>query len=189
MKVIANNIRIGNILEFENGLWLVTKREHTKPGKGGAFIQAELKNIQTGTKTVHRFRSSEDVSIARVEEKSFKYLYDSGDAITLMDDETFEQIEVSKELLGTQVAYLKDNLAIAVEYYDEAIIGLKIPEQVQAKIVETETTVKGQTANASYKPAVLDNGIRITVPPFIEVGDMVVVNTINDEYVERVKKS
>lgn len=189
MKVIANNIRIGNILEFENSLWLVTKREHVKPGKGGAFVQVELKQITTGTKTNHRFRSSETVGIARVEEKYFKYLYESGDNITLMDDETFEQIEINKDLLGDQKAYLKDGLALSVEYYEGTIIGIKIPEKVEAKVVETEAVVKGQTAASSYKPAILDNGVRIMVPPFIETGDLVVVDTINSEYIERAKKT
>ncbi len=187
MKINANTVRIGNILEYQGRLWRVARREHTMPGKGGAFVQLELKDIQSGTKLNERFRSGEDVEVARLDQKKYQYLYTDGGNIALMDNGTYEQIEISRELLGEQEAFLQDGMEVEVEFHEGKPLGISLPEQVELEVVETEAVIKGQTAANSNKPAILDNGMRIMVPPFIETGTKIVVKTEDASYVERAK--
>jgi elongation factor P len=188
MKINANSIRAGNVLEHNGKLWVVTKQpDHTMPGKGGAFVQVEMKEIKTGIKLNERFRSSENVEKVRLDEKSYQYLFADDTMLTLMDNENFEQINVGKNLLGNKIAYLQDGMMLTVEMYQDDPIIIKLPEQVVLEIQETEAVVKGQTAAASYKPAILENGVRVMVPPFINVGDKIVVRTEDSTYIERAK--
>ncbi len=188
MKINANSIRLGTVLEHNNRLWIVVKNpEHTQPGKGGAYVQVEMKDIKTGTKLNERFSSSETVEKVRLDEKEFQFLYFDEDNLTLMDNETFEQILVNKNILGDQLPYVQDGMNLTVELYNEEIITARVPERVIATIEQTEPVVKGQTAAASYKPAILDNGVRVMVPPFVDPGDKIVVRTTDSTYVERAK--
>ncbi len=188
MKINANSIRLGTVLEHNNRLWIVVKNpEHTQPGKGGAYVQVEMKDIKTGTKLNERFSSSETVEKVRLDEKEFQFLYFDEDNLTLMDNETFEQILVNKNILGDQLPYVQDGMNLTVELYNEEIITARVPERVVATIEQTEPVVKGQTAAASYKPAILDNGVRVMVPPFVDPGDKIVVRTTDSTYVERAK--
>jgi len=188
-KVIANALRIGNIIEYQGKLWRVVKSEHTKPGKGGAFNQMELKDIVHGSKLNERFRSQETLEQVRLEQQDFQYLYDEGDAIALMDPKTYEQISLNKSILvDNQESFLQDGMGLVVEFYEETPLSLQLPEEATFEVVETEAVVKGQTAASSNKPAILDNGVRIMVPPFVEAGTRVVVKTADGSYVERAKK-
>ena len=188
MKINGNAIRPGNIIQHNNRLWVAVKTQHTQPGKGGAYLQVELKDIRDGTKLNERFRSSESVERVRLDEKEYQFLYAEGDAITLMDLETFEQLQLSKELLGDSGAFLKDGMMLTVVSHEGEIVGAELPETVVMTIVEAEPVVKGQTASSSYKPAILENGARILVPPHIDSGIKVVVNTADGSYVERAKE-
>lgn len=188
MKINANSIRPGNVLEYKKRLWVVLKISHTQPGKGGAFIQAEMKDIKDGTKLNERFRSSEDVERAHLESEEYQYLFADDHNITLMDNNTYEQIEIAKELVGDGIVYLTDGMNVVVVSYEGSPIAIELPEQVTLEVVESEPVVKGQTAASSNKPAVLENGVRIMVPPFVEIGDRVVVKTADSSYVEREKK-
>lgn len=187
VKIGAGNIRVGDLLEYNSKLWLVQKTQHTQPGKGGAYMQVEMKDIIVGTKQNIRFRTAETVDKARLEQKEYQYLYSEGDSIALMDKESYEQVSLSNELVGEQLAFLQDGIDVMVEFYGEKAIAVVLPTQMTFAIAECEPVVKGQTAASSYKPAVLENGVRIMVPPFINVGDKVVVNTAEQEYVERAK--
>jgi elongation factor P len=187
MKISANSIRAGNILEHEGKLWIVSKTpEHTKPGKGGAFVQVEMKDIKTGTKVNERFSSTVDVTKVRLDQKQFQYLFQD-DHVHLMDNNTFEQIALNKNIFGDQIIYLDDGMNITVEFHNEEALHALLPEQVIVEIAETEPVVKGQTAAASYKPAILTNGARVMVPPFVNAGDKIVVRTEDSTYVERAK--
>ena len=187
MKINANSIRSGYILEYNGKLYIVSKTpEHTMPGKGGAFMQVEMKDINTGTKINERFRSNEYVTKAHVDQKEYQFLY-LDDFINLMDSETFEQIQIDKSILGNKVNYLKENMKIKVDFHETNPINIELPPTVVLTITETEPVVKGQTASGSYKPALLDNDMRITVPQFVNIGDKVVINTETDAYVERAK--
>lgn len=188
MKINGNAIRPGNIIQHNNRLWVAVKTQHTQPGKGGAYLQVELKDIRDGTKLNERFRSSESVERVRLDEKDYQFLYDEGETIALMDPETFEQFHLSKELLGESYAFLKDGMTLTVVSHEGEIVGAELPETVVMEIVEAEPVVKGQTASSSYKPAILENGIRIMVPPHIGTGTKVVVNTADGSYVERAKE-
>ncbi|MDI9638474.1 elongation factor P [Geitlerinema splendidum] len=188
MKINGNAIRPGNIIQHNNRLWVAVKIQHTQPGKGGAYLQVELKDIRDGTKLNERFRSSESVERVRLDEKEYQFLYEEGDAVALMDQETFEQIHLPKSLLGESLPFLKDGMIITVVSYEGDIVGAELPETVVMEIVEAEPVVKGQTASSSYKPAILENGVRIMVPPHIEAGTKVVVNTADGSYVERAKE-
>ncbi|HUX79110.1 MAG TPA: elongation factor P [Alphaproteobacteria bacterium] len=188
MKISGNAIRPGNIIQHKNRLWVAVKTQHTQPGKGGAYLQVELKDIRDGTKLNERFRSSESVERVRLDEKEYQFLYEEGDAIALMDLENFEQMHLAKELLGDSVAYLKDGMMLTVVSHEGDIVGAELPESVIMEIVEAEPVVKGQTASSSYKPAILENGVRIMVPPHIGTGTKVVVNTADGTYVERAKE-
>lgn len=188
MKINGNSIRPGNIIEHNKRLWVAVKTQHTQPGKGGAYLQVELKDIRDGTKLNERFRSSESVERVRLDEKEYQFLYEEGDSLTLMDMETFEQISLNKEILGDSSLFLKDGMIITVVSHEGEIVGAELPETVVMTIVEAEPVVKGQTASSSYKPAILENGVRIMVPPHIGVDTKVVVNTADGTYVERSKE-
>lgn len=188
VKIIANDIRPGNILEHNGKLWQVAKIMHTQPGKGGAYMQVEMKDIKTGTKLNERFRSSETVEKARLDTKDFQYLYGDDDSITLMDLESYEQLHVPKTIVGDAAPFLQDGMKIVVELYEEKPLQAYLPETVILEIVEADAVVKGQTAASSYKPAILENGVRVLVPPFIESGTKIVVRTADATYVERAKQ-
>ena len=185
MKINGNEIRPGNIIEHDGGLWVAVKTAHVKPGKGGAFAQVELKNLRNGSKLNERFRSADKVERVRLEQKDQQFLFEADGMLTFMDSETFDQIALPADLLGDRRPFLQDGMTVVVEYYDEEALSMQLPEKVTCTIEETEPVVKGQTAANSFKPATLDNGVRITVPPFVAQGEQVVVNTETFEYVER----
>jgi elongation factor P len=187
MKIDGVQIRIGNVLEHQNKLWIVTKTQHVKPGKGGAFNQVEMKAIKDGTKLNERFRSNDKVEKVRLEQFDYQYLYAEGEKLIFMHPETYEQVELDAELLGEKVAYLQDGMMVVVEFHENEALSMQLPEKVTLQIVETEPVVKGQTAAHSNKPAILENGIRVMVPPFINQGDSIIVNTEDDSYSERAK--
>jgi elongation factor P len=187
MKMTANGIRPGNVLVYNKKLWAVSKISHTQPGKGGAYVQVEMKDIQQGTKLNERFRSTEDVERAHLDDKEYQYLYAEGDDLVLMDLESFEQLHISKELVGDPVAFLKDEMMIKVVSHENTPIAVELPEEVVLEVAEADAVVKGQTAASSNKPAILTNGIRVMVPPFIEAGTRIVVKTADGQYVERAK--
>jgi elongation factor P len=184
-KINGNEIRPGNVIEHNGGLWAAVKTAHVKPGKGGAFAQVELKNLIDGTKLNERFRASETVEKVRLEQKDFQFLYEQGDALVFMDSETYEQLELQKDFVGDRAAFLQDGMTVTVELYEEKPIGISLPDQVTLAIVEADPVVKGQTAASSYKPAMLENGIRILVPPFISSGERVIVDTNELTYLRR----
>jgi elongation factor P len=186
MKINAGEIRVGMLLEYKNDLWQVLKTQHVKPGKGGAFAQVEMKSLEKNTKLNERFRSSETVEKASLEETKFNYLYEDEYNYFFMDPRTFEQIEIKKEIVGEQGKLLTENLEVTVSFYNENAISIDLPNQVKCKIETTDVALKGQTVSSSYKPAKLDNGLNIQVPPFIESGDEVVIDTRNLEYVKKI---
>lgn len=187
MKTNANSLRVGNVIEFQNQLWKVLKREHVKPGKGGAYIQVEMKNIVTGNKTNTRYNSSEDVDVAYVEQKNYQFQYFDQDDLVAMDMESFESFNLPKTLVGEALPFLVEGMDIRVEYCNDKPIYIAIPEHVNATISQADAVVKGQTASASYKPAILENGVRVMVPPFVESGEEIIVRTEDFTYVSRVK--
>ncbi|MGB0498799.1 MAG: elongation factor P [Rubricella sp.] len=184
-KINGNEIRPGNVLEHDGGLWVAVKVSHVKPGKGGAFAQVEMKNLRNGSKLNERFRSADKVERVRLEQKDQQFLYENDGMLVFMDSETFEQIELPSDLLGDRRPFLQDGMTVTVEYYETEALNVSLPEKVVCTIEETEPVVKGQTAANSFKPALLDNGVRITVPPFVGTGEQVVVATETFEYVER----
>ncbi|GFZ81274.1 elongation factor P [Rickettsiales bacterium] len=186
-KVIANDIKAGNIIEHRDSLWSVAKTEHTQPGKGGAYIQIEMKDILVGTKLNKRFRSGDKIERATVEEEEYQYLYSSGKLLVIMDTENYEQIEIQSSLLGEQVVFLKEEMLITIAKYKSKIIYARPPAQVVLAVKETEAVIKGQTASSSFKPAILENDIKIMVPPFIKPGDKIVVSTTDFTYIEKAK--
>ena len=183
MKISGVDIRPGNILEYERGIWKVAKSQHTQPGKGGAYMQVEMKNLQDGRKTNVRFRSADTVERVRLDTKEFQYLYHDGDMLVFMDNDTYEQISLPDDLLGEAAAFLQDGMEVTLELWDEKPISVQLPDQVEATIVEADAVVKGQTASSSYKPALLDNGVRVMVPPHIESGTRIVVDVYQRTYV------
>lgn len=183
MKISGVDIRPGNILEYEKGLWKVAKIQHTQPGKGGAYMQVEMKNLIDGRKTNVRFRSADTVEKVRLDTKDFQYLYADGDMLIFMDQETYDQISLPSDLLGDAAAFLQDGMQVMLELYEEKPISVQLPEQVEAEIVEADAVVKGQTASSSYKPAVLDNGVRVMVPPHIGSGTRIIVDVYERTYV------
>lgn len=187
MKISGNEIRIGNVIEYENSLWVAVKTMHTQPGKGGAYMQVELKNIITGTKKNERFRSAESVERVQLEEQEFQYLYNEGDSLVFMDQQTYEQINLEKDFVGDAVVYLQDNMIVSVCMHEGRPLSVKLPDTVVLEIETAEPVVKGQTASSSFKPAILSNGVRIMVPPHIDSGMRIVVNTADSTYVERFK--
>ncbi len=186
MKINAGEIRVGMLLEYKNDLWQVLKTQHVKPGKGGAFAQVEMKSLNKNTKLNERFRSGETVEKASLEETDFNYLYNDEINYFFMNPKTFEQIEIKKETIGDKGKLLKENLEVSVSFYDEKPISIELPNQVQCKIETTDVALKGQTVSSSYKPATLDNGLSIQVPPFIESGDEIIIDTRTIEYVKKI---
>ena len=184
-KINGNEIRPGNVLEHDGGLWIAVKVDHVKPGKGGAFAQVEMKNLRNGSKLNERFRSADKVERVRLEQKDQQFLYESDGMLVFMDQETFEQVEIPADILGERRPFLQDGMVIHVEYHEEEALSATLPQKVTCEIVETEPVVKGQTAANSFKPAVLDNGVRVLVPPFVGQGERIVVNTETMEYSER----
>ncbi|MBR3369134.1 MAG: elongation factor P [Rhodobacteraceae bacterium] len=184
-KINGNEIRPGNVLEHDGGLWAAVKVNHVKPGKGGAFAQVEMKNLRDGRKLNERFRSEDKVERVRLEQKDQQFLYETDGRLVVMDMETFEQVELDVEILGERRPFLQDGMTVTVEYYGEEALNISLPQKVVCKIIETEPVVKGQTAANSFKPAVLDNGLRILVPPFVGQDEDIVVNTETFEYSER----
>ena len=185
MKINAGEIRVGMLLEYKNDLWLVLKTQHVKPGKGGAFAQVEMKSFGKSTKLNERFRSSETIEKASLDEKYFHFLYEDENKYFFMEPKTFEQIEIKKEIVGEKGRLLTENLEVIVSFYNENPISVELPNQVKSKIETTDAALKGQTVSSSYKPAILINGLNIQVPPFIESGDEIIVDTRNLEYVKK----
>jgi elongation factor P len=185
MKINGNEIRPGNVIEHKGTLWVAVKTQAVKPGKGPAYAQVELKNAIDGTKLNERFRSSETVERVRLEQKDYQFLYAEGDMFTFMDMDTYEQIELPRDFLEERAAFLQDGMKVNVESHEGRPIGVTLPDQVTLKVVEADPVVKGQTAASSYKPAKLENGVRILVPPFVEAGERVVVDTNESTYVRR----
>ena len=184
-KINGNEIRPGFVLEHDGGLWAAVKVNHVKPGKGGAFAQVEMKNLRDGRKLNERFRSEDKVDQVQLDNKDQQFLYESDGKLVFMDAETFEQIEIDADLLGDRRPFLQDGMTATVEYYGDEALSVSIPQKVTCKVVETEPVVKGQTAANSYKPAILDNGVRIMIPPFVGEGEKIIVNTEVFEYSER----
>ncbi len=185
MKINGNEIRPGNVIQHDGGLWVAVKTQHVKPGKGGAYAQVELKNLVDNRKLNERFRSSETVEKVRLEQKDYQFLYPNGEMLVFMDQETYEQIELPVEFVGERAAFLQDGMKVTVESHEGKPLGISLPDQVTLTVAEADAVVKGQTASSSYKPAVLENGIRIMVPPFITAGERVVVDTNEVAYVRR----
>ena len=186
MKINASEIRVGMLLEYKNDLWQVLKTQHVKPGKGGAFAQVEMKSMNKNTKLNERFRSSESVEKASLEETNFNFLYEDENNYIFMNPKSFEQIEIKKDVVGNKGKLLTENLGVSVSFYKEAPMSVDLPNQVNCKIESTDAALKGQTVSSSYKPAELDNGLSIQVPPFIEADDEVVVDTRNLEYIKKI---
>ena len=187
MKINGNAIRIGNVIEHKDRLWVAVRTQAVKPGKGGAFNQVELKDIRSGTKLNERFRADEQVERVRLEQRPAQFLFAEEDLLTFMDNETYEQTQISKTLLGDDVVFLQDGMEVQIESHEGEPLSVQIPEVVVLEIVEADAVVKGQTASSSYKPAVLENGVKILVPPHVESGTRVVVRTEDSTYVERAK--
>jgi elongation factor P len=185
MKINGNEIRPGNVIEHNGGLWAAVKTNAVKPGKGGAFNQVELKNLIDGTKLNERFRASATVERVRLEQKEFQFLYEQGEMLVFMDNETYEQLELQQEFVGDRAKFLQDGMMVKVELYEEKPIGIALPDQVVLEITEADPVVKGQTAASSYKPAVMENGVRVMVPPFIEAGERILVDTNEITYIRR----
>ena len=185
MKINGNAIRPGNVVEHKGGLWVAVKIQHTQPGKGGAYLQVELKNLRDGTKLNERFRASESVEKVRLEQKPHQYLFADDDMLTFMDTNTYDQVSISSGMIGERAVYLQDGMAVEIEFHEDSPLAVILPEQVTLEITETEPTVKGQTAASSYKPAIMENGVRIMVPPFCGSGEKVIVNTETSEYLKR----
>ena len=188
MKILGNEIKPGMIIEHKNDLWSVLKAQHVKPGKGGAFNQVELKSVKKGTKLNERFRSSDTVERAILEDKKYNFLYEDEKNCHFMDPNNFEQIQVNKSLLGEKNKLLKENMEVNVQFYDEQALSVDLPPSVELKIKNTDAAIKGQTASSSYKPATLENGIKIMVPPFINQDDYVLLDTRNFEYIKKINK-
>ena len=186
MKLYASEIRVGMLIEYKNDLWQVLKTQHVKPGKGGAFAQVEMKSVNKNTKLNERFRSSESVEKASLDETKFNYLYGDETDYYFMDPKTYEQINIKKETIGEKGKMLTENLEVSISFYNEKPLTVELPNQVTSTIDTTDVALKGQTVSSSYKPATLDNGINIQVPPFIESGDKIIVDTRTMEYVKKI---
>ncbi|MGF1605934.1 MAG: elongation factor P [Rhodothalassiaceae bacterium] len=185
MKIDGNQIKVGNVIEHKGELWRAVKTQHTQPGKGGAYLQVELKALRSGTKMNERFRSSEKVERVRLEQRDFQFLFGDGDTFTFMDKETYDQIALPAEEIGEDSVFLQDGMDVTIEFHEETPLGVALPEQVTLEVTETEPVVKGQTAANSFKPAVLENGVRTTVPPFVNQGDKIILKTADRSYVTR----
>ena len=186
MKIYASEIRVGMLIEYKDDLWQVLKTQHVKPGKGGAFAQIEMKSVNRNTKLNERFRSSESVEKASLDESKFNYLYEDEVDYYFMDPKTYEQINIKKEVIGEKGKMLTENLEVSISFYNEKPLSVGLPNQVTCTIETTDVALKGQTASSSYKPATLDNGINIQVPPFIDSGDKIIVDTRTMEYIKKI---
>ena len=187
MKILGNEIKPGMIIEHRNDLWSVLKAQHVKPGKGGAFNRVELKSVKKGTKLNERFRSRDSVERAVLDEKKFNFLYEDENNCHFMDQTNFEQIAINKSLLGEKNKLLKENMEVNVHFYEDQALSVDLPSSVELTITNTDATIKGQTASSSYKPATLENGIKIMVPPFINSGDKIILDTNTLEYIKKIK--
>lgn len=185
MKISGVDIRPGNIIEYEGGLWRAVKIQHTQPGKGGAYMQVELKNLIDGRKNNVRFRSAETVEKVRLDTRDFQFLFADGEQLTFMDKENYDQVALAKDVLGDAADFLQDGMDVVMECYEERPISVQLPDTVEAEIVQADAVVKGQTASSSFKPAVLDNGVRVMVPPHISSGTRIIVDVYSREYVKR----
>jgi elongation factor P len=185
MKINAVEIRPGNILEYEGGIWRAVKIQHTQPGKGGAYMQVELKNLIDGRKNNVRFRSAESLEKVRLDTVDFQFLFREGDSLTFMDKINYEQITLDADILGDAAAFLQDGMDVVMELWEERPISVQLPDTIEALIVEADAVVKGQTASSSYKPAILENGVRVMVPPHIGAGTRIVVDVYEQTYVKR----
>ncbi len=185
MKISAFDVRVGNLIEYQKKLWKVYKKSHVKPGKGGAFVQLEMKCVGDGTKLNERFRSEDKIEKAHVEPRNSQYLYAEGDSYIFMDTESYDQLTLSRDDLEEQIPFLLPNTEVMINFYNDSPIGVELPANVTLEVVETEVMMKGQTAASGGKPAVLETGYKVTVPQFISVGEKVKVNTDTGEYVER----
>jgi len=185
MKINGNEIRQGNVIEHKGGLWVAVKTQHVKPGKGGAFAQVELKNLIDNSKLNERFRSAETVEKIRLEQKDYQYLYEVDGMLTFMDTTTYEQIELQTDFVGERAAFLQDGMEVTVESHEGRPLGISLPDHVTLEITDTEPVVKGQTATSSYKPAMMENGVRVMVPPFVNTGDKIIVDTNEVTYLKR----
>jgi len=186
MKISGNEIRVGMLIEHKNDLWQVLKTQHVKPGKGGAFAQVEMKSVNRNTKLNERFRSSDTVEKASLDEIKFSYLYEDEDDYYFINPKTFEQINIKKDIIGEKGKLLTENLEVDISFYNESPLSVEMPNQVTCKVKTTDVALKGQTVSSSYKPATLDNGINIQVPPFIESEDEIIVDTRTIEYVKKI---
>jgi len=186
-KIEGNEIRPGNVIEHNGRPWRVMKTEHVKPGKGGAYMQCEMRDLMTGSKTNERFRASDTIERVRLEQRNYQYLYQDGDAFTFMDLETFDQITVGGDIIGEPKKFLTDGMQVEIEFYEDTPLNVTLPETVTLTVDDAEPVVKGQTATASYKPATLENGVRIMVPPHVDPGTRVVVKPADGSYVEKLK--
>lgn len=184
-KINGNEIRPGNVLEHNDGLWIAVKVNHVKPGKGGAFAQVEMKNLRNGSKLNERFRSDDKVEKIRLEQKEQQFLYENDQMLVFMDMETYDQIELQAELLGDRRPFLQDGMMVTIEYFGEEALNVSVPQKITCIVKNTEPAIKGQTAANSYKPAILDNGLRIMIPPFVGPEEAIIVNTETFEYSER----
>ena len=186
MKISGNEIRVGMLIEHKNDLWQVLKTQHVKPGKGGAFAQIEMKSVNRNTKLNERFRSSDTVEKASLDEIKFNYLYEDENDYYFINPKTFEQINIKKDIIGEKGKLLTENLEVDISFYNESPLSVEMPNQVTCKVKTTDVALKGQTVSSSYKPATLDNGINIQVPPFIESEDKIIVDTRTIEYVKKI---
>jgi len=186
MKIYASEIRVGMLIEYKDDLWQVLKTQHVKPGKGGAFAQVEMKSVNKNTKLNERFRSSESVEKASLDETKFNYIYDDETDYYFMDPKSYEQINIKKETVGEKGKMLTENLEVSISFYNEKPLTVELPNQVTCTIDTTDVALKGQTVSSSYKPATLDNGVNIQVPPFIESGDKIIVDTRTMEYIKKI---
>jgi len=187
MKINGNAIRAGNVIEVDGKIWRVIKHNVVSPGKGGAFNQIEIRDVKTGTKSQMKFRSDETVEQLRVEEKNMQFLFADGDQYTFMDQESYEQIAINRDMIGDAADFLQDGMEASMQFIEGQVVGVELPQTAIGTVVEADAVVKGQTAASSYKPAVLDNGARVMVPPFIGTGEKIVVNIQERTYVERAK--
>ena len=186
MKISAGEIRVGMLLEYKSDLWQVLKTQHVKPGKGGAFAQVEMKSVNKNTKINERFRSNETVEKASLEEIHFNFLYEGEDKYFFMNPKNFDQIEIKKDIIGDKGKLFTENLEVLISFYNETPISVDLPKQIECIISSTDVAIKGQTVSSSYKPAVLNNGLNIQVPPFIEDGDKVIIDTRNLQYIKKI---
>jgi elongation factor P len=187
MKINANELRAGNVMEFRGKLWAVAKAQHITPGKGGAFVQVELRDVRAGTKLNERFRSGETVERVRIDDHDYQFLFGDDTTLTFMDEQTFEQMSVDRDVVGEAAGFLQDGMKVMISSYEGVAVSVSLPQTVVLEIVEADPVVKGQTASSSYKPAKLENGMRVMVPPHVESGTKIVVNTEDGSYVERFK--